>query len=122
MSDPGLTFKVTENHIKLIKAMCVRWDDSEFGAPAIDSKRPYGNSSVLLDIVEVLGVCSNEDRVDEYINKYGDILTEIHKQTQTALEILLSNLSIQPGMYTRSSAYSDNWSYFGPLDGELPVW
>ena len=48
-------FELTEEHIKLLRQMCVSWDDCEFGAPAIDCKRPYGNSDVYSDIAKILG-------------------------------------------------------------------
>ena len=44
MMDDKKTFEVKPEHIKLIKKMCISWQDCEFGAPAIDCKRPYGNS------------------------------------------------------------------------------
>jgi len=41
-----IRFELTEQHLKLIRRMTVRYNDyCEFGAPEIDPKRPYGNSS-----------------------------------------------------------------------------
>jgi len=40
------TFVLTENHIKLLRKAYVTWEDGDFGAPSIDTRRPYGNSSV----------------------------------------------------------------------------
>ena len=48
-------FTVTEDHLKLIKNFCVGWQDCDFGAPEIDPKHPYGNSSVCSDIANILG-------------------------------------------------------------------
>ena len=47
-------FEVTEEHIQLLRDMVVTWWNCEFGAPAIDPKRPYGNSWVYGDIAETL--------------------------------------------------------------------
>lgn len=40
MSNVHRAFVVTEDHLKLLAQMYVRWEDCEFGAPAIDCKRP----------------------------------------------------------------------------------
>jgi hypothetical protein len=61
MVNKETTFEVRPEHIKLMRRMCVDWDDCEFGAPEIDPKRPYGNSDVLQDIVEILGVKEFKD-------------------------------------------------------------
>ncbi len=47
-------FEVKLEHLKLLKRAYVRWEDCEFGAPSIDCKRPYGNSSVVEDMFEIL--------------------------------------------------------------------
>ncbi|MCU1325011.1 MAG: hypothetical protein JWN34_381, partial [Bryobacterales bacterium] len=57
-------FFVTSEHLKLLQRMCVGWQDCEYGAPEIDPKRPYGNSSVEYDILEILGV--KPDSEDDY--------------------------------------------------------
>ena len=90
MSKPEV-FHVTDHHLKLLKRMYVGWDDTEFGAPSIDPKRPYGNSDVINDICEILKLertYSNE--------KYAD---DIHREMETALQILVCNLSIEVGTY-----------------------
>lgn len=50
------TFEVKEEHIKLLRSAYTSWDDCEFGAPAIDCKRSYGNSDVLGDMAEILNI------------------------------------------------------------------
>ena len=48
-------FTVTEDHLKLLRHVHLYWDYGEgYGAPAIDPKRPYGNSDVERDIAEIL--------------------------------------------------------------------
>jgi hypothetical protein len=49
-------FTVTDEHLKLLRRTNVGWEDGEFGAPSIDCKRPYGNSSVYNDIAEILDI------------------------------------------------------------------
>jgi hypothetical protein len=106
-------FKVTKNHIKLLKRMYVSWDDCEFGAPCIDPKRPYGNSSVTNDIHEILTGesigCTNSKR-DELTQKEDENYYKLHQEMQTVLQILLVNLKIKPGIY-EADEYSINWKY-----------
>jgi Resolvase, N terminal domain len=47
-------FAITDEHLRLLRRACVMWFDAEFGAPAIDPKRPYGNSIVYADMAEIL--------------------------------------------------------------------
>lgn len=99
------TFNLTENHIKLLRNMYVCWDSCEYGAPAIDPKRPYGNSWVEGDIHVILtGEEPNElsdDLKEEYYN--------LHKETQTALQIVLTTGKLEVGVYERSQRYLSDW-------------
>lgn len=90
-------FFVKPDHLKLMKASNVRWEDCEFGAASIDCKRPYGNSSVYEDIGELLGITHSED--SEFEDSQIDFMAELHAQTQTCLEILLHTLSLKVGKY-----------------------
>ena len=47
---------VNEHHLKLLKTSYWRAEHTEFGAPAMDGKRPYGNSGVIEDIREITGL------------------------------------------------------------------
>lgn len=44
------TFEIKNEHLELLKRAFVSWDSCEYGAPAINCKRPYGNSYVEGDI------------------------------------------------------------------------
>lgn len=91
-----ITFVVTSDHLKLLKEMCVGWDDCEFGAPCIDPKRPYGNSDVISDMKEILG------------KKPKGGLNSLHREMEIVLQILVSNLSISPGKY-ETEQYEIAW-------------
>lgn len=91
-------FEITEAHLKLLRAANVGWDNCEFGAPAIDCKRPYGNSSVIEDMREILG-CPHE---------CAENLEAIHNETKTALQIVLSVGYFKCGTYT-AEEYSKVW-------------
>lgn len=104
-------FELTENHIKLLNKANIIWNDAENGAPAIDSKRPYGSSSMLLDASKILrrknipvekGI-KGFDR-QEFIDSK---IIDIHYETRTALEIILSTRSFETGIYEKTSPRED---------------
>jgi hypothetical protein len=103
-------FVLKPEHILLLKNAYVGWNDCEFGAPEIDPKRPYGNSSVRLDIAEILGLelfedAEGEKHLSAEQKKYID---DLHRDTQTALQIVLRNFEIKPGEY-----HTDKYDYSG---------
>jgi hypothetical protein len=102
-----MEFTLTENHLKLLQKMWVGWLPCEFGAPEINPKRPYGNSDVIGDIHEILtGTYSSwEDISEEIENKYN----KLHKETETALQIVLSTQSFLPGRYRKIHPYGKDW-------------
>lgn len=103
-------FTLKEEHIKLLRRANVRWENIEFGAPAIDGKRPYGNSDVINDIAEILGydVEYNYNKEGELKPDIYDKLNKLHYETETALQIVLSAGSFEPGKYT-AHTYGNVW-------------
>jgi hypothetical protein len=104
-------FTLTKDHIKLLRRMYVSWWDFETGAPAIDPKRPYGNSDVDNDIHQIL--------TGEYIGRAGskrDVLTEketckyrnIHEEMADALQIVLVTGKFKAGTYEKEE-YGIEW-------------
>ena len=116
------TFGIKPEHLKLMQRFCVDWGDCEFGAPAIDCKRPYGNSDVHQDMLEVLGLeelrngvfefslgdqtwlLKGEDKFSIYLDGADEeslleALDKLHKETETALQICLSTQSFKVGDY-----------------------
>jgi hypothetical protein len=104
-------FEFTEQHMKLLKNMWVGWQDCEFGAPEIDPKNPYGNSSVELDLAEILEVPIVEWDTESIPASTRKRLNELHKETETALQILLQH-GYKLGVY-QSANYSNRWDYVG---------
>lgn len=103
------SFVLTEEHIKLLRAMCVGWQDCEYGAPEIDPKRPYGNSSVECDIHEIL----TDERSYELTDAQRERYAQLHRETQLALEIMLQCGEVRTGTYddVRKHPYgSREWS------------
>lgn len=103
------TFQLTEDHIKLLSLMWVDWQDCETGAPEIDPKRPYGNSDVVGDIADALGW---DNRIDpdtgDRVVDHEKRAMKLHRETRTALQIVLRTKSFVPGLY-EADLYSENW-------------
>jgi hypothetical protein len=69
---------------KLAKELCWYWEDCETGAPAVDPKRPYGNSDVDCDILELFemkpmgddgyGPCWSKEQREWAMNLHKDML------------------------------------------------
>ncbi len=124
-------FEIIEEHFKLLKEMYVDWNDCEFGAPAINPKRPYGNSSGVDDVAEILGIKKTKDNVEnydkeeasEYANKKEYIeylewnqetynyLMRIHKEMRIVLQIVLKTQSFKLGKYRREDYYGIDWRF-----------
>ena len=103
------TFEITEDHLKLLKNMFVNWWNCEFGAPAIDCKRPYGNGDVERDIARILGwkIEEDEDGDVELSNDQLKIANKLHEETKTALQICLSAQTFEVGNYLNYEKYCD---------------
>jgi hypothetical protein len=104
-------FTLTTDHLKLLRAAYVGWEGSEFGAPAIDCKRPYGNSDVYGDLGRLLGIkpAYNPKEDDyEFSEKQLNHMRAIHKETQTALQVVLATGVFVAGVY-EADDYDRNW-------------
>jgi len=109
-----ITFTLTEEHLKLLTHMYVGWSTCEYGAPEIDPKRPYGNSSVEEDIGEILGEEPEGMDLDypddpEYTDEQRERYAALHLETQTALQIALETLKFEVGTYEKANQYTGKW-------------
>jgi hypothetical protein len=103
-------FTLTDAHIVLLRHMRVAWNDTEFGsAPAIYARRPYGNSSVLEDVAELVGMPPWDLRSTA---EDAQCLW-LHLQTQAALEVVLSTGAFEPGEY-ELDAHTFRWFKLEP--------
>lgn len=125
-------FEIKEEHLKLLQRMYVKWDNCEFGASCIDPKRPYGNSNVPQDMIEILGLKELKEGIYEFVlngkkwllkgeDKYNiymdgadeetliEELDKLHKETQTVLQICLATQSFKIGNY-EAEEYGINWN------------
>jgi hypothetical protein len=119
-----MKFTITENHLKLMRNLNVKWYDCEFGAPCIDPKRPYGNSDVINDIAEIIGIKKDKNTIDydkdeakEYENiedyfyeaewkeEVYDKMNVLHKEMQIVLQIIFVLGKIEVGDYIKKDEY-----------------
>lgn len=109
---PKLRFKLTEEHLKLLRRANVGWNDAEAGAPGLDPKRPYGNSDVISDVIEILGwghaTITAQGRSEEItLDAYSapkwmqDAAERIHRETEMALDIILLTGKFETGEWER---------------------
>lgn len=106
-------FTVTEQHLALLRRAYVTWEYIEFGAPAIDGKRPYGNSDVLGDIAEILGEGPARDYSDDevqdererWLEDNEERLAKIHGEVGIVLQIVLATGRFEPGDYVKGEKY-----------------
>lgn len=106
-------FEVRGDHLDLLDHIWFGYNDwTEFGAPEVDPKRPYGNSSVYEDIGEILGIepGSEPDRYGdrEFTQEQKDYMLQTHKEMQHVLQILASTRSIEVGKYEKEK-YGVKW-------------
>lgn len=111
-------FELKSEHIKLLQNAYIRWDDCETGAPAIDPKRPYGNSSVGYDVAELLGIFQGREELTE---KQDLFCIEIHMETLYALQIILCTGKFEPGLYVQGEGYTkhNKWVDLNELSAEM---
>lgn len=107
----GDVFELTDDHLKLLTASYVQWQDCETGAAEIDPKRPYGNSAVYTDVAELLGWPTPDQDDEEAWEVIRTRAMEIHSQTVTALQIVLGCRTFKPGKYryTASKYEREKW-------------
>lgn len=93
--------EVKEEHLKLLRRTYIFWNEEAYdGAPAVSLKRPYGNSSPYDDIAEIIGIeYDPEDGLqDDDLKK----VAMLHREMENVMQILVHNLGISVGVYTRS--------------------
>lgn len=96
-------FSLEEKHILLLQNAYWEQQDSYSGSPAMNDKRPYGNSghyAIARDMYFILrgkepDVCDDSEEEEEFIN---DML-HLHSQLYIALEIILSLRTFEVGLY-----------------------
>ena len=104
------TFEIKSEHLKLLGRYYWQWNPACFGGPTVDPKRPFGNSSVLFDVAEILEMQWGEDEdLPEHLEAQ---IYHLCEQMVKVLQIISDTLTIpQPGSkYVKSCPYSGKWS------------
>ena len=116
-------FTLTTEHVRLLRALNWQWDDTEFGGPAVDPKRPFGNSTgIHEDIAQIIAPEFAElppNEVESWLDETTGWLESAYRETQMALAVVLSAGQITPGVYERGS--SGPWSLAAATDGAPKV-
>ena len=102
-----MKFKLTQDHITLIQSFNV----VDYGtAPSIDEKRPFGNSDIVDDMIEILHPdfyselsSGMYDSDSEKYQSLEDEMYTLYNELNTALSIVFSTLSFKPGIYTNEN-------------------
>lgn len=109
-------FTVTDEHLRLLRRAHITWDGTEFGAPQINPKRPYGNSNVFGDIAEILDIPESEwagEELSPLLDAEWRFL-RLHVETAIALQIALTTGEFRTGHYVRDDEWdSRRWKRHG---------
>ncbi len=102
-----IEFELTAEHLLLLSRL--RWDNSDWGsgAPAVDSKRPFGNSAYQSDVCELLEW--PEDVEEGWTEDQYDRAAEIFSELPRALEVVLQLKTFDPGRYVKKDGYGERW-------------
>lgn len=108
-----MKIKVEPEHIVLLQNTTLRyWDDLEFGGFGQDPKRPYGNSSVLKDIREILEE-EGEFDPESYSNEQ---LLQFHEELKDVLRISIQEQTWNIVGSTYKSEDAKTWESVNTLD------
>lgn len=104
-------FTLTQAHVQLLRNANVSfWDGPEWGAPAIDFKRPFGNGDLVGDMAELLAIhpVATDDEETHWPPGTGDAMLRLYKELGTALQVVLAAGTFEPGDY-EADDYNRNW-------------
>lgn len=104
-----IKFTVTEDHLKLIRRL--QFDnESSWGAPSIDHKRPYGNSDVFRDIADIVGIPQpNRERDKDFTKEQYSRMRTLNLGVVVALQIFVATGRMLAGEYVASNEYTKDW-------------
>lgn len=107
-------FTLTEVHLKLLRHAYVAWaGDEQWGSPGISTVHPYGNGDVVDDVLRIIGRTPNPD-YDDWSRSEKDLAWALHRETETALQIVLVTGAFEPGVYAKRNTYAQrSWERVG---------
>ncbi len=110
-------FRLTEDHLKLLRRANIGWESCEYGAPAMDCKRPYGNSNVEDDICRIIGWCPLDEATEDWSREQRDRASQLHQDLQIALQLLViyAGSKLKTGLYRMTKDYDcHSWIWVKP--------
>lgn len=113
---PARRFTLTAEHLTLLRAANIGWNGDEYGAASIDPKRPYGNGDVVRDIHELLHPDEPyddtlRDLTDDEWKERVEVYEQLHRDLETALQIVLVHGGFVAGVYVLDPSYGREWKY-----------
>lgn len=99
-------FELTEAHLKLLGEFYIEWLGNinyGHGSPAVNQKRPYGNSFVLGDVHEI--VTGDKLKGRSLTDEETQLYKKLHIETMVALQIVLSTQKFEVGIYQLQNYY-----------------
>lgn len=106
--------EITEDHVKLLRAIDIRWPSSsecadrlavgEYPAAAADPKRPYGDFTYIeVDMARILGVLppppEDGSGIFEPSPELADHLQRLHWQMLVAMQVFVEHADLAPATY-----------------------
>ena len=108
-------FTITEQHLMLLQGLYI--DAGEFDLPEVDCKRPFGNSNVICDIAEKIGLSKIETNDEEWVWPKGttEACRAATEGLYIAMQICLSTQSFEVGTYYCDDEYDQkSWKLIPP--------
>jgi len=105
MFDRPATFDLTEGHVALLRDMRVEWDDMYAGAPMISCRQPYLCGPASEVVAHLAGIEAGTMANSPVLRQ----VYRVHRETEIALQIVLSTGSFAPGRYRRKDVEGFVW-------------
>lgn len=108
-------YRLTEEQVLLIRELHFYQDDGSMlgyeGGPAVDSKRPFGNSNVEGDVLEIVDPRpyeeiwneyddEDEEASDEFYDKQKEVYDRLYPTLGKAMQVVVAAGSFEPGIYS----------------------
>lgn len=95
------TFILRDEHVRLLRAASIGWNEGEWGAPTIDPKRPFGSGDLPEQMARILGVSIPEDKEGLEYTRFQRTMLNLYQELKPALQVVLAAGSFVPGTYVR---------------------